>query len=121
MPKSVKNATSNYGAHGAICLSSSRSSYGHAIEALRVGGTLVCLGLAKSELPVSPLMMIMRGLKIIGSSVGTEKEMGELMKMARLGEVKPIVKMYDFQELPKILRMVEENKVAGRVVVQIPQ
>lgn len=121
VPEMVKTLTNGYGAHGVICLSSSRSSYDQALQSLRDRGTMVCVGLAKDELPISPLFMIMRGLKIIGSSVGTKKEMDELMTMATLGYVKPMVKLYEFEDISHVLHMVEENQVAGRVVVRLPQ
>jgi len=112
--------TGGYGAHGAICLSNSRVGYEQSLSVLRNLGTLVCIGLAKDDLPISPFMMIVRGLKVVGSSVGTKEEMNELLEMAARGEVVPITKVYEFEELSEVLQMVEQNQVAGRVVVNLP-
>jgi len=116
----VKSLTGGYGAHGAICLSNSRFGYEQSLSVLRNLGTLVCIGLAKDDLPISPFMMIVRGLKVVGSSVGSKEEMNELMEMAAKGEVVPITKVYELEKLSEVLQMVEQNQVAGRVVVNIP-
>jgi propanol-preferring alcohol dehydrogenase len=66
-------------------------------------------------------MTIVRGLKIVGSSVGTEKEMGELLEMAAKGGVRPIVKVFEFEKLDEILGLLARGEVSGRVVVRIPE
>ncbi|KAH8892192.1 NAD(P)-binding protein [Thozetella sp. PMI_491] len=121
IPTAVKTLTDGYGVHGSVCLSNSRSSYEQSLSVLRNGGTLVCVGLAKDELPISPFMMIVKGIRIIGSSVGSEEEMTELLEMASRGEVKSMVKVFEFERIRDVLEMIEQNKVAGRIVVNIPE
>jgi len=117
----VKTLTNTYGAHAVICLSSSRSGYESSLSMLRNTGTLVCIGLGKDELPISAFMMIVRGLKIVGSSVGTKEEMGELLAMAERGEVVPRVQVWEFERIGEVLDLVERNEVAGRAVVMLPE
>ena len=80
----------------------------------------MCIGLGADDIPISPFLTIIRGLKIVGSSVGTEKEMGELLEMATRGEVKPIIKVFEFDQLDKVLGLLAKGEVSGRVVVRIP-
>jgi alcohol dehydrogenase, propanol-preferring len=55
------------------------------------------LASGEDDIPISLFLTIIRGLKIVGSSVGTEKEMGELLEMAAGGEFKAIVKVFEFK------------------------
>ncbi|KAF4614342.1 hypothetical protein G7Y89_g15395 [Cudoniella acicularis] len=116
----VKKLTNGYGAHAAICLSASRAGYEQSLSLLRSAGILVCIGLGKDDVPISPFMMIVRGLRIVGSSVGNKEEMSELLEMAARGEVVPMTKTYELEELNEVLKLVEQNKIAGRAVVRIP-
>ena len=113
--------TGGYGCHGAISLSGSRAGYESALSMLRNRGTLVCVGLAVEDLPISPFMMIVRGLKVLGSSVGTKKELDELMEMAVRGEVVPMTSIHEFEELDDVLQKLRLNSIMGRVVVKIPE
>lgn len=66
-------------------------------------------------------MILVRGLKIIGSSVGTPQQADELLQMAVRKEVVPIVKVYEFERLDEVLKALEKGQVSGRVVVKLPQ
>ena len=116
----VKKLTNGYGAHAAICLSSSQEGYKQSLSLLRHRGTLVCIGLARDYLPSSPFDLIVKGITVIGSSVGTKTEMNDLLAMAARGDITPIVKEYAFEKLDEVLKLVEQNKVAGRAVIKIP-
>lgn len=117
----VKEMTNGYGVHGAICLASNKEGYSQSLALLRNLGTLVCVGLAMDELPISPFQMIVRGISVVGSSVGTESEMNELMEMAAKGEIKPIVEVFGFKELGHVLERLQRNEVSGRAVVRLPE
>jgi len=116
----VKDLTNGYGAHAAICLASSRAGYAQSLSLLRSLGTLVCIGLGRDDIPISPFLTIIRGLKIVGSTVGMEKEMGKLLEMAARGEVKAIVKVFESEQLDEVLGLLAKGEVSGRVVVRIP-
>ncbi|RFU33838.1 hypothetical protein B7463_g2511, partial [Scytalidium lignicola] len=120
VPAMVKKITDGYGVHGAVCLASSRAGYDQTISLLRNLGTLVCVGLGMDDLPVSPFQTICRGLRIIGSSVGSAKEMNELLEMAASGQVKAIVDVFDFKDLDEVLQKLQRNEISGRAVVRLP-
>lgn len=117
---SVKKMTSGYGVHGAICLASSRVGYAQALSLLRNLGTLVCIGLGMDDLPISPFQLVIRGISVLGSSVGTENEMNELLEMAAQGKIKPTVELFDFDDLDEVLQKLQKNEIAGRAVVTLP-
>ena len=116
----VKKLTNGYGAHAVIC-TSGLATYAQAIQMLRNCGTLVCVGLVTDDLPVSPFVMLNRGLKIVGSSVGTPKHLKELLALAVKGKIEPLVEVRELGELDEALKRLAAFQVEGRVVVRIPQ
>lgn len=118
--KKVKELTNGYGVHGAVCLAGNKAGYTQAIAQLRNTSVLVCVGLAMEELPISPFMMIVRGISVFGSSVGTEQEMKGLLEMASEGKIKAIVDIFDFQDLDGVLEKLRFNGISGRAVIKLP-
>ena len=118
--KSVKGLTSGYGAHAVICTAGSFGAYQQGLSLLRNLGTLVCVGLVDKHLPVSPLEVVIRGLRIIGSSVGTATEMQEMLDMAVAEDVTPTVEVFDFETVDEVLQKLARSEIAGRAVLKIP-
>ncbi|KFY10463.1 hypothetical protein V492_05005 [Pseudogymnoascus sp. VKM F-4246] len=119
--ETVMSLTGGYGAHAIICTTGSDAAYAQAFQLVRVLGTVVCVGLTISQLPVSPFAVAIRGLKVIGSSVGTEVEMEELLQMAVNGDVVPHIEMFELSELDNVVRQLAEAQIVGRAVLRIPQ
>jgi propanol-preferring alcohol dehydrogenase len=61
------------------------------------------------------------GLKIVGNSAGTAKEMDELMAMAVAGDVKAHVECSELSDILDILDRLERSEIEGRVVLRIPE
>ncbi|KAK5049574.1 hypothetical protein LTR84_004503 [Exophiala bonariae] len=108
------------GAHAVICVAGAPAAYDMAISMLRNCGKLVCVGIPPSSyrLAVSPFEMLVKGIHIIGSTVGDRAQIRELMKMAVDGKVKPKVTVFGFEDLPSILDSLNNSKVEGRSVVR---
>jgi propanol-preferring alcohol dehydrogenase len=60
------------------------------------------------------------GLTIKGAAVGTEEQMVELLELAIIGKVKPMVEIVDFSQTGSVLERLRTDKITGRVVVKIP-
>lgn len=70
-----------YGAHGVIVFSATKAGYEQAPHLLRPGGTMVCVGLPKDPTVIAganPIMMCMKKLSVVGSVVGTLKDVEEV-------------------------------------------
>ncbi|OAL32977.1 hypothetical protein AYO22_00062 [Fonsecaea multimorphosa] len=119
----VMRLTNGFGAHATIVTVGSDTAYDQALKLLRNLGTLVCIGLPKSGLglPISPFMMCVRSLSIVGSSVGTAKEMDELLEMAVKGDVKPEISVFEFDEINNIMEKLARFEIGGRVVLRLPE
>jgi propanol-preferring alcohol dehydrogenase len=61
------------------------------------------------------------GISIIGSSVGSEEQMTELLQQALAGRIKPVVKVYEFSDTASLINRFIDDAITGKVVVKIPQ
>lgn len=122
IPQAVIELT-NGGAHGVICTAGSPKAYATAADLLRIGGTLACIGIPPGaphlETPVSAI--VIKGLKIVGSLVGSLKETLEAVDLTRMGLVKPNVQVRPFRDLPQVYEELERDAIAGRIVLKIAE
>lgn len=63
----------------------------------------------------------MVGISIIGSSVGSEEQMSELLQYALDGRIEPVVKVYEFEDTADLINRFIDDGITGKVVVKIPQ
>jgi propanol-preferring alcohol dehydrogenase len=61
------------------------------------------------------------GLTFIGSSVGTEDQMNELLKAAAAGKIDPFIEVFEFSSVPALIDRLKEDGITGRAVVKLPQ
>jgi propanol-preferring alcohol dehydrogenase len=116
----VKALTQGYGAHAIICTAGSDAAYTQAFQLVRVLGTVVCVGLGMSHLSISPFTVAIRGLNVIGASVGTEEDMEELLDMAVKGDVVSKVEVFELAELDDVVQKLAEAQIVARAVMKIP-
>ncbi|KAL3454141.1 putative quinone oxidoreductase [Aspergillus insuetus] len=93
----VREITGGEGAHATIVVPGTRDAVGMALHVGRNMGFIVCVRLPPKDidLPISATLMAARGLSIIGSSVGTEDQMAELLQQAAEGCITPSVQTFD--------------------------
>lgn len=68
--------TTTYGAHGVVVYAASKAGYAAAPELLRVGGTVVAVGLPHDPDAVAgahPMLLATKRLNVVGSVTGTLK------------------------------------------------
>jgi propanol-preferring alcohol dehydrogenase len=118
--KGVKELTNGYGAHAVICLSGNVAAYTQALQLVRIMGTLVCVGLTLSQWTVSPFQLAIRGIKVVGSSVGTEEEMDELMQLVVEGYVVPKIEVFELEKLDEVIKRIAEGRLSGKAVLKLP-
>lgn len=57
---------------------------------------------------------------MVGSSVGTTKELDELLDLAVKGDVVPQIAVFDFEDINDIMEKLARFEIGGRVVLKIP-
>lgn len=143
----VHELTGGEGAHATIVVPGTKAAFEMAPSVVRNMGTIVCVGLPRNdvELPISATICAARGeflchcfsprayyiqrlmmggtigISIIGSSVGSEEQMTELLQHALAGLINPVVKVYEFEDAASLIRKFIDDAITGKVVVKIPQ
>lgn len=84
------NRITKYGAHGVIVTAATKAAYETAPALLRPGGTVVAVGLPKDPTVLAgapPIMLCLRKLNVVGSVVGTLKDVEEALDFTARGLV----------------------------------
>jgi propanol-preferring alcohol dehydrogenase len=119
----VKEVTKGLKAQGVLVLNASNAAYAQAMDLLRFGGTLVCVGLPEGELkPIAkafPSVMVVKSQSIRGSAVGDRKEAIETLEFAERGLLKTHYKVEKMDKLTEIFEAMEKGELQGRVVLDL--
>ncbi|KAK3661636.1 hypothetical protein LTR56_000124 [Elasticomyces elasticus] len=84
---------------------------------VRPGGTITVVGLISSSLPLIPMVSVMNALTIKCSYNGDRKSLVECLDLMAKGVLKPVVETKSVEELPQVLRDLDEGKVKSRMVL----
>ncbi|KAH9211048.1 chaperonin 10-like protein [Leptodontidium sp. 2 PMI_412] len=116
----VLRITGGEGAHGVFVTATSPSAYKSAPLMVRVGGTVMCIGLppwGTAFAGADPAIFIGNNLHMIGTQVGSMKDTHDVLEYAARGLVKPVYELYPFSKLPEAVSKLRSGKVAGRCVI----
>jgi propanol-preferring alcohol dehydrogenase len=111
-----------YGAQGVIVFSATKAGYEQAPHLLRPGGTMVCVGLPKDPTVIAgavPIVMCLKKLNVVGSVVGTLKDVEEALDFTARGLVKPILTHGGLEDIDRFCQDMNAGKLAGRAVIKI--
>ncbi|RFU25271.1 hypothetical protein B7463_g11057, partial [Scytalidium lignicola] len=121
--KEVKRITGGLGASAVIVCTGSNKAYAQAVNFLRFGGTLVCVGVPEGVLvaiaTAFPGKIIGQELVIKGSATGNNREAMEILEMAARGIVKTHSRLEKMDKLTEVFQEMEEGKMQGRVVIDL--
>lgn len=106
------------GAHAVLVTAVHPSAFGQAIGMARRGGTIVFNGLPPGDFPAPIFDIVLKGLTIRGSIVGTRQDLAEAIDFYDRGLIHPKVSTRNLDEINTVMDELEHGKVDGRVVVQ---
>ncbi|KAJ5124998.1 uncharacterized protein N7515_008823 [Penicillium bovifimosum] len=111
------------GAHATIVVPGTEEALKMAPDLVRNMGFIVNVGLPRNDLriPLSATLCTARGLTFIGSSVGTEDQLADLLKAAAAGKITPSIESFDFSDVPTLIEALKKDGITGRAVVTLPQ
>jgi len=107
------------GAHGAVITAVSRSAFAQGLGMLRRGGTCVLIGLPPGEFPTPIFDMVLKGLTIRGSIVGTRLDLQEALQFAALGKVVATTELQSLSAINSVIDRLKKGEVSGRVVLRL--
>ncbi|MFD1261855.1 alcohol dehydrogenase AdhP [Entomomonas asaccharolytica] len=107
------------GAHAAIVTAVSKTAFNQAVNSVRAGAKVVAVGLPPETMDLSIVKTVLDGIEVIGSLVGTRKDLEEAFQFAAEGKVVPIVKTRSLDEVNNIFEEMEKGEILGRMVVDM--
>ncbi|WP_257294287.1 alcohol dehydrogenase AdhP [Endozoicomonas sp. YOMI1] len=109
------------GVHATVCTAVSKAGFESAYRSVRRGGTCVLVGLPPEEMPIPIFDTVLNGVSVVGSIVGTRKDLQECLEFAARGKVKAIIQKRTLEEINAIFDEMEKGDIAGRVVMELVQ
>jgi alcohol dehydrogenase, propanol-preferring len=106
------------GAHGVLVTAVHPSAFGQAIHMSRRGGTIVFNGLPAGDFPASIFEIVLKGLTVRGSIVGTRQDLAEALEFYARGQIHPTVATRPLTEINAIFDEMKHGKIDGRIVIK---
>lgn len=105
------------GTHGVLVTAVHPSAFGQAINMTRRGGTIVFNGLPPGDFPAPIFDIVLKGLTIRGSIVGTRQDMVEALDFYARGLIHPTYSTRPLHDINAVLDEMHHGKIDGRVVI----
>lgn len=90
-----------------------------AIEAVRPGGRVVLVGMAKLETTINTMTMITHEVTLVGSQGGNAGDIAAVYTMMASGDLKPEIIEIGFEEIGEGLERLKAGGVRGRMVAML--
>ena len=110
--------TQTGGAHGVLVTAVHPSAFGQAIGMARRGGTIVFNGLPPGDFPAPIFDIVLKGLTIRGSIVGTRQDMVEALDFYARGLIHPKITTRPLDDINDVFDELAAGRIDGRVVVE---
>ncbi len=105
------------GAHGALVTAVSVKAFEQALGMVRRGGTVSLNGLPPGDFPLSIFNMVLNGITVRGSIVGTRLDLQESLDFAKLGAVKAHTATARLEETNSVFDKMLAGDIDGRIVL----
>ncbi len=107
------------GTHGVLVTAVSESAFNQAMSLVRRGGTVVFNGLPPGNFEFSIFNLVLNGITVRGSIVGTRLDLQESIDIAGDGYVKANVAGDKIENINEIFKTMHQGKIDGRIVLDM--
>ena len=115
-----KEMRASGGAHVALVTSAAKAAYDSAFSCLRPTGTLLVVGLPAENLCFPPILMAAKEVQIQASSVGTRRDLREVLALASQGKIRCHATPRPLAEANEVLEQLRRGEVSGRIALAFP-
>ncbi|MFC3059779.1 alcohol dehydrogenase AdhP [Paenirhodobacter populi] len=105
------------GTHGVLVTAVSTKAFHQALQFARRGGTIALNGLPPGEFPMSIFDMVLNGITVRGSIVGTRLDLAESIDFASRGLVHAHTAKAKLEEINDVFHKMEKGQIDGRIVL----
>ncbi len=107
------------GVHGVLVTAVSSAVFRSSLDMLRRGGTCSLVGLPPGEFQTPIFDVVLQGLTVRGSIVGTRADLEESLQFAAAGWVKSTVELQPLTAINATLERMKRGEINGRVVLDM--
>lgn len=107
------------GAHGVLVTAVSPKAFEQSLGMLRRGGTVALNGLPPGTFPLDIFSMVLNGITVRGSIVGTRADLRDSLELAGAGKVKATVKADKIENINEIFQSMHHGQIEGRIVLNM--
>ncbi|HEL1542455.1 TPA: alcohol dehydrogenase AdhP [Streptococcus suis] len=105
------------GAHSTVVTAVSKVAFNQAIDSVRAGGYVVAVGLPSEYMDLSIVKTVLDGIKVVGSLVGTRKDLEEAFHFGAIGLVVPVVQKRPVEDAEAVFDEMAAGTIQGRMVL----
>ncbi len=107
------------GAHAAVVTAVAKAAFNSAVNAVRAGGKVVAVGLPPESMDLSIPRLVLDGIQVVGSLVGTREDLKEAFQFAAEGKVTPKVTKRPLGDINAIFEEMKAGTIRGRMVIDL--
>lgn len=107
------------GAHGVLVTAVSPKAFEQALGMVRRGGTVSLNGLPPGSFPLPIFDMVLNGITVRGSIVGTRLDLQEALDFAGAGKVRATVATARIEDINDVFARMHAGKIDGRIVLDM--
>jgi propanol-preferring alcohol dehydrogenase len=118
-PAEVIRRETGGGVQGVLVTAVSEKAFEQAIGVVARGGTVVFNGLPPGDFPRNIFGLVLNGITVRGSIVGTRLDLQESIEFAAAGKVKATIETARLEDINNIFDRMHKGKIEGRVVIDM--
>jgi propanol-preferring alcohol dehydrogenase len=107
------------GAHGVLVTAPSLPAFRQGVGMTRRAGTCVLVGLPPGEFPLPLFDVVLKGITVRGSLVGTRADMREALQIAADANITPHIQTRPLESINDVFDQLEVGAVQGRIVLDL--
>ncbi|KEQ01819.1 Zn-dependent alcohol dehydrogenase, partial [Snodgrassella alvi SCGC AB-598-J21] len=105
------------GAYAAVVTAVAKSAFNSAVASVRAGGRIVAVALPVDTMDLNIPRLVLDGIEVVGSLVGTREDLREAFQFGAEGKVVPKVTMRPLEDINDIFDEMTAGKFTGRMVI----
>lgn len=113
----AKELTNGKGLDATVVTAVAKTPFNQAIDVVKAGARVVAVGLPVDKMDLDIPRLVLHGIQVIGTLVGTRQDLQEAFQFAAEGKVVPKVTLRKIEEINEIMEEMEQGKITGRMVI----
>ncbi|MBM7700636.1 alcohol dehydrogenase AdhP [Kurthia huakuii] len=113
----AKELTGGKGLDATVITAVAKTPFNQAIDVVKAGARVVAVGLPVDKMDLDIPRLVLDGIQVVGSLVGTRQDLQEAFQFAAEGKVVPKVALRPLEDINDIFEEMEQGKITGRMVI----